>query len=53
MFFEWLAQPRLWLSASTGKVHHLDMWNTGQIGMDTRRYENYFEDPVSKLSFAS
>ena len=53
MFFVYLAQPRIWISATTGKVHQLDMWNPGQTGMDTRRYEKYIEDPVGKLSFPS
>jgi len=53
MFLDWLAQPRIWISATTGEVRQFDMWEPGYAVMGTRRYENYVTDPTANLSFPS
>lgn len=53
MFLAYLAQPRVWISTATGRIHQFDRWEPQRPVMGYCRYERYYEDKESGLSFPS
>ncbi len=53
LFLPWAAHPSVWISAQTGELRRMEMWDYGNVGGTAYRYENYIEDTATKLRFPS